>query len=98
MNGKQRYVVTYDICDPRRLRMVFNIMRGSGAHLQYSVFRCDLSEMGLARLKSQLIAVVDMREDQVMFVDLGPADGRALEAIETLGRAHDVDEAGAIIV
>ena len=98
VNGKQRYVVTYDICDPRRLRLVFNIMKGFGRHLQYSVFRCDLSPMGLARLKAELIEVVDMREDQVLFVDLGPAEGRALEAIESLGRAWIPDESGAIIV
>ncbi len=95
---KTRYVVTYDICDPKRLRTVFNLMKGYGEHLQYSVFRCDLNDMALARLKAELIQVLDMREDQVMVVDLGPADGRATQAIETIGRRWTPEPAGAIIV
>src|SRR5690606_35574631 len=38
------YVVTYDICEPKRLRRVYRIMLGYGDHLQYSVFRCELTD------------------------------------------------------
>ena len=31
-----RYYVTYDICDPRRLRRVFQVLKGVGEHVQDS--------------------------------------------------------------
>lgn len=82
---RQRFVVTYDICDPKRLRQVFRILKGFGLHLQYSVFRCDLTPMALAQLKSILREAIDFSEDKVLFVDVGPSDGRGREVFETLG-------------
>ena len=38
-----RFYVTYDVCDPKRLRRVFQILKGAGEHVQYSVFCCDLT-------------------------------------------------------
>ena len=35
----QAYIVTYDIADPKRLRQVYDTMRGYGTWLQLSVFR-----------------------------------------------------------
>ena len=43
------YLVTYDIRDDRRLRAVFKVMSGFGQHVQYSVFRCELSPANRAR-------------------------------------------------
>ena len=40
------YLVCYDICDDKRLRKVFQTMRGYGDHLQYSVFECQLTADG----------------------------------------------------
>lgn len=83
---QQTFIVSYDISDPKRLRTVFKTMKGWGDHLQLSVFRCDLSPRELADLKRTLADIIDHRADQVLFVDIGPADGRALECFETLGR------------
>lgn len=85
---RQRFVVTYDISDPVRLRKVFKVMKGFGRHLQYSVFVCDLNELGLAQLKAELIAVIDPTDDQVLIVDVGPTDGRGIEVFESLGRPY----------
>lgn len=41
------YLICYDICDDKRLRKVFQVMRGFGDHLQYSVFECQLTAMDL---------------------------------------------------
>jgi CRISPR-associated protein Cas2 len=94
----QRYLVTYDISDPRRLRKVFETLKGFGLHLQLSVFLCDLTRMGVAELRAELNALIHAREDQVLFVDLGPADGRAESAIESLGRAYSRLEHGPVVV
>lgn len=79
-------VVCYDISDDDRLRKVFRIMRGFGDHLQYSVFRCALSDQERVRLMGALDGVIHHGEDQVMFIDLGPVDGTSNKRFSTLGR------------
>lgn len=95
---RQTYLVTYDISDPKRLRQVFQLMRGYGDHLQLSVFRCELGARERMELRAQLLELIHATEDQVLFVDLGPADGRAREAIESLGRAYTHPERLAVVV
>lgn len=85
---RQRYIVTYDISDSKRLRLVFKIMKGYGEHLQFSVFRCDLSKMSLISMKVDLNAVIHSQEDQVLIIDVGPTEGRGAEVFESLGRAY----------
>lgn len=63
-------------------------MRGWGNHLQYSVFECELNRADLARLKAELSEVIHHEEDQVLFVDLGPAEGRGDRVITALGRPY----------
>lgn len=88
---RQRYIVTYDVADPARLRKVFKLLKGYGDHLQLSVFRCDLSRLSLARLKAELTEVIDSQKDQVLIIDVGPSEGRGEEVFESLGKAY-VDE------
>lgn len=85
---RQRYIVTYDIGNPKRLRRVFKLMKGYGEHLQFSVFRCDLGPMALARLKGELLEIIHAREDQVLIIDVGPTEGRGAEVFESLGKAY----------
>lgn len=85
---RQRYLVAYDIADPRRLRLVFKLLKGYGEHLQLSVFRCDLTAMRLAQLKAALSDVIHMQKDQVLIVDVGPTEGRGAEVFESLGKAY----------
>ena len=95
---RTRYLVTYDVCHPTRLRKVFEICKSFGDHLQLSVFRCDLSKADLIRMKSALKDVLHMREDQVLFVDVGPPGGRAGEAFEAMGLPLEPPSTGAKIV
>ncbi len=95
---RQTYVVTYDIAHATRLRIVYRVMRGFGDHIQLSVFRCDLSARELVELRVLLAEVIHRDEDQVLFVDLGPADGRALTCIESMGKSYTAPERCAIVV
>jgi CRISPR-associated protein Cas2 len=90
---RQTYVVTYDICEPKRLRQVFRVCLGFGEHLQYSVFRCDLTATELIELRSRLSSIINHHEDQVLFVHVGPADGRATKCFAAVGKpyAHEVE-------
>jgi CRISPR-associated protein Cas2 len=82
------YLVTYDICDDKRLRQVFKTMRNWGDHLQYSVFECQLNPTELLQLKSELTNIINHTQDQILFIDLGPAAGRGEKVIEALGQPY----------
>ena len=61
-----RYLVSYDICDPKRLRRVARTMEGFGVRLQYSVFECPLDSLRLEKLKAELHPLLNHDEDQVI--------------------------------
>jgi CRISPR-associated protein Cas2 len=92
------YLVCYDICDDKRLRKVFQAMRNYGDHLQYSVFECQFTAFDLARCRAELSQIINHKEDQVLFVNLGPAEGRGDRVITALGKAYTALDAPCIIV
>jgi CRISPR-associated protein Cas2 len=92
------YLVCYDICDDKRLRKVFQTMRNWGDHLQYSVFECHLTETDLVRLRTELSHIIQHKEDQVLFVYLGPAEGRGERVITALGKPYTPVDASCIVV
>ncbi len=95
---RQTYLVCYDICDDKRLRKVHKTMRNFGDHLQYSVFECQLTPIDLAKCQSQLNDIIHHDEDQVMFVDLGPSEGRGDRVISALGKPYSPIDAPCIVV
>lgn len=92
------YLVCYDICDDKRLRKVFKLMRGFGDHLQFSIFECQFTPSDLVRCREALRDVVNHKEDQVLFVNLGPADGRGDRVITALGKPYIAMDAPCIVV
>lgn len=95
---RNTYLVCYDISDDYRLRKVHKTMRGFGDHLQYSVFECQLTKTDLARCRHLLSEIINHREDQVLFVDLGPVEGRGDRVITALGRPYSPLDAPCIVV
>ena len=92
------YLVCYDICDDKRLRKVFQTMRGFGDHLQYSIFECQFTPLDLARCREALGKIIHHTQDQVLFVNLGPAEGRGDRVITALGKAYTAVDSPCIIV
>jgi CRISPR-associated protein Cas2 len=92
------YIVCYDISDPKRLRQVFTAMKGWGDHLQYSVFECRLTRSDLVTLKAELSEIINHDDDQVLFVDLGPAGARGDRVIVAMGKPYTVVDAPCVIV
>lgn len=82
---RHRFVVCYDVREPKRLRRTHETMLGYGDPLQYSVFVCDLSQAERLLMEEGLRKVVTLPEDWVHIIDLGPARGRALKSIHSLG-------------
>jgi CRISPR-associated protein Cas2 len=95
---RNSYLVCYDICDDKRLRKVFKIMRGFGDHLQYSIFECQFSAADLVRCREALRPVINHAQDQVLFVDLGPSEGRGDRVITALGKPYLSVDAPCIVV
>lgn len=95
---RSTYLVTYDISDPKRLRRVFLILQGAGDHLQLSVFRCELNRRELIELRAKLGEAIHQGLDQVLFADLGPAEGRGADAIASLGRPSLPCDARAVVI
>src|SRR5712664_2501172 len=86
------YLVCYDICDDKRLKKVFKTMRNYGDHLQYSVFECQMTATDLVRCRTDLAAIIKHSEDQVLFVNLGPAEGHGDRVITAMGISHPLFE------
>ena len=79
------YLVCYDIANDKRLRRVFKACKNFGEHLQYSVFECDLNPAEKVQMERLLNELIKHDEDQVIFVTLGPAEGRGERVINSLG-------------
>lgn len=95
---RRLYIITYDICNPKRLRKVLSIMRGFGDHLQLSVFRAELSPKECIQMKMKLNPIIHHGEDQVLVIPLGPAGGENENDIEALGRSYEPLERSAVVV
>ncbi|HUO39912.1 MAG TPA: CRISPR-associated endonuclease Cas2 [Mycobacterium sp.] len=93
---RRRYLMAYDIADPKRLRRVCSLMEDHGERLQYSVFLCDLSTAELAELEAAVTAVMHLLQDSVVRIDLGPTFSPA--AIRMIGRGHSLPKGGPQIV
>ena len=78
-------MVCYDITDDKRLRRVFKVCKNYGTHLQYSVFECDLNPRERTQLERELSGIIKKDADQVLFVSLGPSEGRGDRVIASLG-------------
>jgi CRISPR-associated protein Cas2 len=95
---RSSYLVCYDVADEKRLRQVFKAMRGYGDHLQFSIFECQLTPTDLAKCRAEISAIIHHTEDQVLFVNLGPAEGRGDRVITALGKAYTAIDSPCIVV
>lgn len=94
--ARRRYLIAYDIADPKRLRQVIKVMEGYGERLQYSVFLCDLSGVERAGWEADIRSVLNLARDSVVCIDLGALGSSA--RITTLGTARRLPSAGSTIV
>ena len=76
-------LVCYDISNPKRLRKVARTCEDFGYRKQYSVFLVRVSATDFVRLRSRLYDIIDLHEDQVLFI---PLCSRCGEGMEALGR------------
>ncbi len=79
------YLISYDITEPKRYRVVHKLMLGAGEPLQYSVFRCELTNSERILLLEKLLPAIHHIEDRIMFVDLGPVESDSPDRVKFYG-------------
>lgn len=94
--ARRRYLIAYDISDPKRLRRVIKVMESYGTRLQYSVFLCDLSGAELTRWKADILTRMRLGEDSVIWIDLGAQEISA--CVNVLGVPRALPRSGPLVV
>jgi CRISPR-associated protein Cas2 len=69
--SKRWRLICYDIRDPARWRAVYQIVRGHGHRVQYSIYRARLDDKQVEQLRWELSRVMDP-VDALLIVDLCP--------------------------
>ena len=60
------HLVAYDICSPKRLRLVAKTCLDYGVRVEKSVFECDLDEATFASFWDRLNEIIDPDEDALI--------------------------------
>lgn len=60
-------------------------MKGFGIAVQYSIFKCSLSPTNLQRMITKVQNEMDLEEDSLMIIDLGPDDGSWEKRVTMIG-------------
>ena len=97
MTSRRDLLVTYDICDDKRLRAVFKLMKGYGDHVQFSVFRCSLNKTERIELMAKLSHIIHHAVDQVLFINLGKLPERR-PRIQPIGRPYRPGHVGSRVL
>ena len=76
-------VVSYDIPEDKRRTKVMKLLRNYGAHVQYSVFECELKQTAYDQMRERLKDLVSPKVDSVRFYFL---DEDQVKRIEVIGQ------------
>jgi CRISPR-associated protein Cas2 len=95
---RKTILVCYDIANAKRLGRVAKTMKGFGDRVQKSVFECQFNDTDMVRCRTVLSTIIDHRKDQILFVNLGPSEGRGDRVISSLGKPYSTIDASSIIV
>lgn len=95
---RKRFLVCYDVSDPKRLARTYKKMNGFGEPVQYSVFICDLSPKERVLLEAALTGILNLKEDRVLIVDMGPSQGRGGKSYTVLGSARELPRRSVVVV
>lgn len=79
---KHWHLICYDIRDPKRWAKAYKILKGTGDHLQLSIFRVYLTKTKLAALRWKLSKVLH-DDDSLLIARLCP--GCAQRVIDSRG-------------
>ncbi|OLP20435.1 CRISPR-associated endonuclease Cas2 [Leptolyngbya sp. 'hensonii'] len=67
--AKHWYIIAYDIRCPKRWRRAYKLLQGYGESLQYSIFRCWLSQRDREKLRWELEKILT-EDDRLLLTGL----------------------------
>lgn len=67
--SKNWYLICYDIRSPKRWRQAYKLLQGYGEAVQYSIFRCRLTQREREKLRWELAKILTT-EDSLLVVGL----------------------------
>lgn len=76
------YVISYDITNDKRRRLVSNYLEAYGIRVQYSVFESEINKTQVEILKKGLKKIINKNEDTIRIYNIC---GECRKKIETLG-------------
>lgn len=94
----RRYLISYDIADEVRLRKVHKVVRAFGAMVQASVYEAILTDTERVKLEKLLRDVMNLKEDQALFIDLGDGGRGGVPEIEAVGLPYRPTERGSVVI
>jgi CRISPR-associated protein Cas2 len=94
---RETYLVCYDICNDRRHHHVHDHARVRRPAPVLGV-RMSATAADLARCRHQLGRLIDHTVDQVIFVVLGPVEGRGERVITAIGKPYSPFDSPCIVV
>jgi CRISPR-associated protein Cas2 len=64
---KHLYLICYDIRCPKRWRKIYKLLEGYGERIQYSIFRCTMTQRTREKLRWELSKLV-AAEDSLLII------------------------------
>jgi|YelNatPaOPRAMG01_1025707.scaffolds.fasta_scaffold71085_3 CRISPR-associated protein Cas2 len=83
-----KYLITYDIRNPKRWVKVYKSLKKLGLNVQLSCFEVDLSEYMMDQTLKKLSKYIDSKEDLIYAY---PLSERSSSFIVKLGKAKDLN-------
>ncbi len=95
---RRSFLVCYDVRDDKRLRKIHKLLKAYGEAWQYSVFYCALKPIDRVRLETAAREILNLKEDQLLIVDMGGNEDAAREASSFLGVGVPQREVGTVVI
>ena len=90
----QHYIICYDIAEDRIRRKVVKYLEGFAWRIQYSVFRCDITERHIAQVKLDLLQLTQAADHPLLLIT--PLCANCFAKVWQVGRCKEENPAAVL--